>query len=59
MRQIRIKNLALDKEHNLRLQAERERDQAIKEKTKLANLIRKLLTIIFNLRKETTKIRGE
>lgn len=66
LREIRIKNLALEKVRSLKNKAERERDQAIEErdqaietKTKLTNLIRKLLTAVFNLRIEIKKIKGE
>lgn len=59
IREIRIKNLALEKERNLRKQAERERNQAIQRSQKLTRLIIILSKSIIKLRKEIKKPRGE
>lgn len=59
MRQFRIQGLALTKEHNLRLQAERDRDSAKQLNKKLTRLIISLSKIITTLKKEIKRLKGE
>jgi len=59
MRQLGINRLAFEKEHNLRLQAERERDNEKQLNKKLTRRIVTLSGIIINLRAIIKKLKGE
>jgi|SRR5579864_4452805 len=58
MRELRIKNLAINKLTNLKIQAERERDLAIQQQEKSTRLTHRLLNTIFKLEEIIKKLRG-
>lgn len=58
-RKMKVKDLVIRKEHNLRIQAEWERDKEKNEKEKWVKVNRVLLKAIFKLREEIKKLKGE